>query len=347
MARPRKSGSTLPPSYFPSHGAVYHVVKGKWRWVGTEADAHREYADRIQQDGEGELSPILEAAYLAVKAQPRPKPWAANTIEQYDGALKKIKRMLRQFSRPEQVKQKDAAQVKVLLSKTPNMANRCISLARQLFNHLVEQQVIESNPFLGVKRWREKKRTRLISWEEWHRIRAVAPRRLQLVMDGLYLTDRRIEDLLHVDERDALEQGVYFDTSKTDKELIIAWNEDLRRWWEECRALHGKVVKVNFEIKDRPRPLFRTRHGRRPAYKTVYDQWVKAVARAGVEDCNLHDNRAFSATEMKRQAGGGEAGEQAAQRLLGHEQRRTTKIYLRGREVEVVEGPRMQRILGA
>jgi integrase len=70
---------------------------------------------------------------------------------------------------------------------------------------------------------------------------------------------------------------------------------------------------------------------------------VLACERAGVEDCNLHDNRAFSATEMKRQAGGGEAGEAAAQRLLGHDQRRTTKIYLRGREVEVVEGPTMKR----
>jgi len=342
--RPRKSGSTLPPSYYPSHGAVYHVVTGKWRRVGTAADAHAEYAERLRRQGkEGELDPLLDATYEALKNEPRPKPWAANTIEQYDGALKKLKRMLRNFSRPDQIKQKDAAQIKVLLAKTPNMANRCVSLARGMFNKLVEQQVIDSNPFLGVKRWKERKRTRLLQWDEWNKIRAAGSRRLQLVMDGLYLTDRRINELLDLDERDALEAGVYFDTSKTDKEVIIAWNEDLREWWAACLALHGKVVKVDFVAKDKPRPLFKTRHGRRPAYGTVRDEWDRACAKAGVEDAHLHDNRAFSATELARQAGGGDAGEAAAQKALGHKDRKTTRIYLRDREVEVVQGPTFRR----
>jgi hypothetical protein len=131
-------------------------------------------------------------------------------------------------------------------------------------------------------------------------------------MDGLYLTDQRIDDVLAIDERDGVEAGVYFEQSKTGKELIIAWNPDLRQWWDECRALHGKVVKVNFRDQGPPSPAVPRAARRRPAYKTVYDQWVLACERAGVEDCNLHDNRAFSATEMKRQAGGGEAGEAAA-----------------------------------
>ena len=77
--------------------------------------------------------------------------------------------------------------------------------------------------------------------------------------------------MLAINERNALEQGIYFKQKKTGTELIVAWNEDLRRWWRECLELHGKVVHVNFQAKDKPRPIFRTHHGRRPAYKTVYD----------------------------------------------------------------------------
>lgn len=341
MGRPRKNPSKLPPCVYKSHGASYHVVKGKWHPLGSSLpDALAEYGRRIQPTKEGELNAVFDAVFERLKNR-KVDPWSANTVAQYTLALAKLKHLLRKFSRPDQVKQRDAAQVKVLLGPTPNWANRVISLARQIFNDLVEHQVIDSNPFLGVKRHKEAKRTRLISWEEWWRIHAAAPRRLQLVMDGLYLTDQRIDDVLGIDERDGLGQGVYFKQGKTGKELIVAWNDDLRCWWDECRTIHGKVVRVAFEDPRRPRPLFRTRHGRRPAYRTVYDQWVKAVAKSGVEDCNLHDNRAFSATEAKRQG-------LDPQKLLGHTDHRTTTIYLRDREIEVVQGPSMKRgVLGA
>lgn len=201
---------------------------------------------------------------------------------------------------------------------------------------LVEEELVESNPFLGVRRHPTSKRTRLITWEEWDRIYAKAGERLQCVMQGLYLTDQRIGDVLKIDERDLLEQGIYVKQQKTGKELIVKWNDDLRAWVARCRGLHGKVVKVAFDDPKRPRPLFRTNRGRRPAYVTIYRAWVRAVADAGVEDCNLHDNRAFSATEAKRQG-------LDPQKLLGHDEARTTKIYLRDRMVEVVEGPTMRR----
>lgn len=351
MGRPRKSPSTRPPCYFESHGAWFLVKKGKWNplpAVRSELDAWtHHYAALKKPAKEHQLDGLIDGAYEQLKKQPRKKPWSGSTLQTYSDGLKKLKHLFRQFSNLDQVKQKHAAQVKVLLAKTPTAANHTLSISRQVFNVFLEQQLIESNPFVGVKRYQTAARTRLLLWEEWWRIHAIAPRRLQLVMDGLYLTDQRIDDLLDLDERDGVADGVYFEQSKTGKEIIVRWNPDLRAWWDACRELHGKVVKVNFEIKDRPRPLFRSRHGTRPAYKTVYDQWVLACKRAGVEDANLHDNRAFSATEMKKQAGGGEHGEAAAQALLGHDERRTTKIYLRGREVEVVEGPSIRRLIGS
>lgn len=342
MGRPRKRQRPHPPCFYESHGAYYHVLGGVWYPLGRDLpEALAEYGRRTQpRTTEHQLDAVLDATFEAVRKMPRKKPWAANTVKQYKDSLKKLKHLLRQFSRPDQVKQKDAAQVKVLLAGTPTFANHTISLARSIWNYLLEQQAVPENPFVAIKRYETASRTRLLQWEEWWGIHKVAPRRLQLVMDGLYLLDQRIGDVLKIDVRHALEEGVYVKQEKTGKELLILWNPDLRAWWAACLELHPKVVKVAFEIKDRPRPLFRSRHGTAPNYRTVYDQWTLACERAGVADANLHDNRAFSATEARKQG-------LDPQALLGHDSARTTKIYLRGRWVEAVEGPAMKKILGA
>src|SRR4051812_10527879 len=130
MGRPRRHKSNLPPSVFKSHGAYYHVVKNVWHPLGRDlSGALAEYGRRVTPQPEGELNALLDAVFARLKARPV-DPWASNTISQYTLALAKLKHLLRRFSRPEQVKQRDAAQVKVLLAPTPNWANRVISLAR-------------------------------------------------------------------------------------------------------------------------------------------------------------------------------------------------------------------------
>jgi hypothetical protein len=54
------------------------------------------------------------------------------------------------------------------------------------------------------------------------------------------------------------------------------------------------------------------------------------------EDGHIHDGRAFSATEAKRQG-------LDPQKLLNHTDAATVRIYLRGREIEVVTGPQLLR----
>lgn len=344
MNRPRRKNRHLPAKMYFQHGRHWYVDLGVWHPLAKDlGPALQEYATFVEAPRGGCVG-LIDEAFAHMKKRTGDAKLAPNTLKQYGEAAARLKKMLKDFA-PEQVRSKHAAAIKRSMHEIPNMANRILSFGRQVFDYALEDQRIESNPFVGVKRYPERKRTRLLLWEEWWKIRAAASRRLQLVMDGLYLTDRRVsEQLLNLDERDALKEGVYFPSTKTDKELVIRWNPDLRAWWTECLALRGgKVVRVAFEDPKRARPLFRTRHGRRPAYGTVRDEWDRACAKAGVEDAHLHDNRAFSATAMKKQAGGGEAGEVAAQRLLGHRERSTTHIYLRDREVEVVDGPTMVR----
>lgn len=332
MGRPRKHKSILPPSVFKSHGAYYHVVKNEWHPLGRNLpEALAEYGRRIKPEKEGLLDALIDAAFIRMKTR-KVDPLAANTVKQYEIASRKLKHLLRKFSAPHQVKQRDAAQVKMLLAPTPNMANRVLSFGRSVFADLVEQQVVDSNPFLGVRRHTEAKRDRIYSWEEWTAVYAKAGPRLQVIMDLLFLTDQRIGDVLKIDLRELLDMGIYVKQQKTGKELIVAWNEQLREAVGRAKALYGVVEVIDFKNDKRPRPLLRNRRGKAPDYRTVRGQWDKACAEAGVENAHLHDGRAFSATEAKRQG-------LDPQKILGHDDARTTKIYLRGKEVEVVHGP--------
>lgn len=213
------------------------------------------------------------------------------------------------------------------MAKTPNMTNRLLSFGRQVFDFALEHQIVGTNPFVGIRRHAEKKRRRLITQAEFAAIRAAAGARLQVVMDVLYFTGQRIDDVLNIRVHDLVEDGIYFKQKKTGAELIVRWTPELRAVVERAKALGGNVRALT---------LLYNRRGKAPDYRSVYLQWQTACEKAAVEDAHLHDVRAMAATEV---------GAERATALLGHADARTTRIYLRDRSVPVVDGPR--KVLGA
>jgi integrase len=313
---------------------VYHVKGNKWRRVGTQADAHAEYAQSLRRSS-GELGELIDAALARITSR-KVKPLAENTKRQYGECAEILKDMLRAKPHPRYVRPEDAADVKALLADTPGMANRVISFGRVVFSVFRDDKVVSWNPFLGLSFYPKGRRTRLIKQDEWDTIYDAANARLKGIMDGMFLTDQRVDDVIGIDERNILDDGpgIYFRQKKTKKEIIIAWNPQLREWVARCRALHGNVPSI--AIKHRPRYLFRALGARRPAYKTILSDWLDAVRKTDVKDVQMRDSRAFAATEAQRQG-------LSAQKVLGHTDERTTRIYLRGREVEIVQGPQMLR----
>ena len=336
MGRARKKDKHLPPYVYKQHGAFYYVNRGKWERIGTSlVEVHTFYAKKLAEP-KGGLNPLIDAAFDRMKRRVA-DPLAPKTIEQYSVAAKKLKHLLREFESPTQVKQKDAAQVKLLLASTPNMANRVLSFARQVFADFVELQLIDSNPFLGVKRHKEAKRTRLIGWDEWTKIHEKAGPRLKVIMDLLFLTGQRIENVLKIRLKDLTEDGILFPDKKNGRPIIVRWTDELRQAVERAKALHGPVRTVIFDRDEKKSPpLLPARGGKAPEYRTVLGQWREACAAAGVEDANPHDVRAMALTAVKNQRG------RAAAKALGdHATEANTERYLRDREIPVVDGPAM------
>jgi integrase len=314
--RPRKTDRHLPRRVYRRHGAYYYVRQdGKWQRLGKGLEESlAAYARTVEKPASG-----MPALIDRVLAHISPK-LAPSTVEQYTTAARYLKTALADFE-PSQVLPRHVAAIKVDLRETPNMANRVISFLRQVFDHALEAGLIDSNPALGIKRHSEKKRGRYITDEEFDRIYQHAPERLQIIMDLLYLTGQRVNDVLGIRREDVTPHGIAFQPSKTKTStgarVIVKTSPALSEAVQRCA---GK------------RYLLEGRWGSRLDYRSVSLQWQAACEKAGVEDAQLRDLRAKSLTDAKAQGLDPTA-------LASHHSAAMTARYIRRRETPVVEGP--------
>ena len=323
MTRPRKKDRHLPPCVYFKHGAYWLVRGGKWTRLGSTLKEALEAYAALYETPKGGMAQLIDEAMVHIR--PKVKP---STAKQYDTAAKKLKKTLVEFS-VEQVQPKHVAAIKLAMAKTPNMANRCLSVLRQVFDYALEQQLRDDNPAVGIKRHAEAKRPRLISPAEYDAIYAKAGPRLQVIMDLLRLTGQRVGDVLKIRRADIDDIGIHFRQQKTDAKRCSQWTPELLAVVERAKKLNGNIRALT---------LLHSQRGGPPAYKTVYDQWVKACEAAGIEDANIHDLRAVAATAAKQQGKNPTA-------LLGHSSPAQTERYLRDKEEIVVEGPSFRHLI--
>lgn len=321
--RPRATNRHLPPCVYLRHGAYWLVKRGKWSRLGDDLpSALAEYGRRVKPTTAGTMPALVDEAVSAI---PR---LAESTRRQYRHAGRLIAKVFADFA-PEQVEQRHIAQFRQALAETPNMANRCLSVLRQVFTYAVERQLVASNPAIGVTPYREAKRERLILAAEYQAIRAAARPRLQCVIDLLALTGQRVNDVLQLRREALRDDGIYFRQQKTGAQLVVRWTPELRAAVDRAKALHGNV---------RAFTLLHGRTGKAPDYRTVRDQWTRACEKAGVPDAQLRDLRAMAGTAAQAQG-------LDAQKLLGHTSPAMTKRYLRDRVAPVVDGPSIGQVL--
>lgn len=322
--RPRKRDRHLPPCVYHRHGAYYLVKGGKWERLGTELPAALAEYGRRHSEPSGGMPALITEALKARRGQISTSTWS-----QYQTAGRKLSSIFAEFA-PEQVSPRDVVQVRQALAETPNMANRVLSVLRMVFDYALETGLVESNPAVGVRRYVEAKRPRLISAAEFAAIREHAVPRLQVIMDLLYMTGQRVRDVLAIRYADLTDEGIRFEQMKTKKRLIVRWTPELLAVVDRAKTLHGNVRALT---------LLHNRRGKVPDYRTTRDQWNKACTAAGVVDAHMQDLRAMSATAAAEQGTNATA-------LLGHTSPTMTARYLRSKAVPVVDGPKDAQSIG-
>lgn len=323
MNRPRKKNRHLPRCVYLQHGAYYRVKGGVWTRLGATLQAALAKYAALYATPKGSMPEVIARAMPHIV-----KGCAVSTAAQYRQAGNRLAKILFEYE-PDEVKPKDIAAIKRSFLDHPNMSNRIVSVARLIFDYLLEEQLVESNPAIGISRYEERKRTREVTAEEYDAIYPFADARLQIIMDLLRITGQRIEDVLPIRRPQLTADGIAFLQKKTGKFLTVKWTDELHAVVDRALALHGKVPRLT---------LLFNRRGKRPDYRSIALQFSQACVAAGVQDCHLHDLRAVAALAARRQG-------KDPTKLLGHSSAQQTKSYLRDREPELVEPPTFRRLI--
>lgn len=320
MPRPRKKDPHLPPCVYHHHGAFWLVKKGVWTRLGSTLP--KDIQERVK-GSQTPMATLIDAAMLTIKPTVGKSTW-----NNYTTAANRLKYVFRDFT-PQQITAADVWEFRDGCASTPNMTNRCLTLLTQVMNYAVRRRMVESNPVIGVDKLDEKERDRLITAAEYLAIYEKAGPRLRCIMDLLYLTGQRVNDVLRL-RRDALEtDGIAFKQQKTGKKLLILWTPELREVVDRAKALTTVPTLT----------LFSGRYRKAPDYRSIQRQWVDACTAAGVENAQIRDLRAMSLTEAEEQGIDPTA-------LAGHASPAMTARYLRRKRVSKVNAPTLAKTIG-
>lgn len=177
--------------------------------------------------------------------------------------------------------------------------------------------VMERNVLRDVKRPKSQPRDRLIEDHEFAAVKALAPLRVQLMMDLALFLGQRQGDLLALKWADIKGGDVHIYQSKTGKRLAIEITPELKRVFGKCWMLPKRDEYV----------ITRRCGGRYTSegYRALWQRTMKKYVRRGGTRFTFHDIRALCATKCP--------SPEVAMRLLGHSNiSMTLKVYRRGIE---------------
>lgn len=329
MKRKDPFGNELLTRMHYKHRAYYYVHRNQWVKLAEEYPQALTAYGRLVAPADG-LTALLDKVYTRYQRRYEDGDLALATWNQYKGVRKRIESAFVNFT-PREVIQSDITTFLYHYEDTPNMANRMLTVLKAAFELGVRLGRCETNPAHAVKRFPERKRTRYLTHAEYRAIRAKANRHTQIIMDLCYLTAQRIGDILRIEYKDIQGEELLFEQGKTGKRLAVRITPEIRRALNAARGLH-KVTTLSpylFHPAGKSTPY---------AYRSIRDNYERARAASGVPNTTIHDLRAKALTDAKK------AGLDA-QRLAGHESEGMTRRYLRLRETDAVEGPKLEEVM--
>ena len=306
---------SLPKWMHEKHGAYYLVRQNKWtRLAGNLHDALVEYARLTAGPDSAALGKLVTDVLADLKLTV-----AESTYGNYVLCSKRVLKAFAKFT-PQQIKPHHIARFLDANKKTPGMANFLHAFLRNVFKRAVRWGIVESDPTRDIEKFKMEGRDRLITDDEWKRIKEYASPTLSCLMDMAYLTGQRISDVMKIRYSEITEEGIYIKQKKTKASRLILMTPDLDAAINAARAIHSSVKGLTLFHKSDGAPL---------VYSTIYEHWRRACAAAGIEavgknGAHFHDIRANAATDAN------EAG-MDSMLLLGHTTESSHQRYLRSK----------------
>jgi len=319
MGRRRKKNKHLPPRVYERRGKLYYVHPVTQEWMPL-ADGLRTWAKIVEAS-----EPPLTLTAL----------WARYDLEALTKKAPKTQRNRRQewsmleptfgHVRPEDVEPHHVWRYWRDRGETEGAKHeiRCLSA---LMTYARQSGAIKHpNPCFGLQLPSGGPRERYITDEEFAAVRVLAPTMIGYAMDLALLTGMSQIDILKLERRQLLDDGIIFDRSKTGQAQLIEWNDELHA------VVYGHILKRPPQVR---RFLICKGNGKVYSSNGFQAIWQRVMVKAAgvknedktwkhapviAERFTFHDLRAKSLSDAKSleeaQKRGGHADSKVTQRV--------------------------------
>lgn len=345
MGRKRANNPlNLPDRVYAKHGAFYYVHRdNRWEKIGTDVVEARRRGDLYNDPNEvyGTMAYYLDAFICACSKRVAIKDLSPQTLKDYTKDADTLKAFFGKMQ-PALIEPKHIGQYLDLGAQMerPVRANRekaCLSACLTWLIRTGEGN-LKVNPCIGVKRNRETKRARYVTHDEYHAVHAIATKPVRALLDLIYRTLQRPEDIMKwtpaniVLKREAdgttkrIIRNVQSKTQNTTGAVVdIEITPEIDAILIELRA-DAKVIGMNTT-------LIRKKNGHPYTYNGLNAMLHRYIGKAGIPSFGFYDMKAKGATDMFL------GGEDLAliQHLCGHASIKTTEIYVKKNWTETAQ----------
>ena len=335
MGRTRKDNPLgLPPRVHAKHGAFYYLHKdNRWERLGTDlAEAKRKGNLFNDPDSTfGTMSFFLDSFVVACEKRVSKNDLAQRTYEDYKRDVEELKGFFGRMS-PLGIEPKHVAQYLDLGAENdrPVRANREKACLSACLTWLIRtgQGSVKTNPCIGVRRNKETPRERYVEHAEYQAVRQLAVRQVRGLMDLIYRTLQRPEDIIRWTPADIIQKrepdGGYRkvirnDQGKTGAVVDIAVTAEIETILKDLRGERA-VTGPGRTLVHRP-------DGKPYTYDGLCSMLRRYIGKAKVEGFGFYDLKGKGATDMWLT---GVPLEQV-QVLCGHGSVKTTEVYVKCR----------------
>lgn len=199
----------------------------------------------------------------------------------------------------------------------PEAARHEIVLLGHVYAKAIRWGAATTNPVRALEKFDRKAKRAPVPMEQVELVRALADERMRCAIDLAVCMGPRRGDILTLRRANETKDGILFTQSKTQREQLIEWSDELRAIVNRCHALKPQVPGEY---------LIRTRDGRpytAAGFSANWQRLIKKHVQRGGQHFTFHDLRSVSAD--------GAATVEEARDRLGHASAETTqRFYRRG-----------------
>lgn len=313
---------SLPRRVYLKHGAFYYVDAGnKWHRLCAEREGlpavYRALATLTEREATSDRMPAVISRWVESKRA----EWAPKTARDQERIARILSDAFVEF-RPDQVTTPVCSQYLKTFAAIKRTHNLHRSVLRQVMAFAALEGLREGhNPISNIETKSTPGRSRIVTDAEIEAVKAGAMLQtrngeaLVQMIDLALLTGQRIGDLIGLRWQDVTKEGIRVQQGKTAERLLIQWSPKLRAAIAACARGGDRIGFV-----------LQTQSGRGYRYAGIRSAWVRACARAGVEDLNIHDLRGRAGVDVRVVY-----GLDGAKELLGHRSVRMTEHYTDGK----------------